>query len=335
MAKKKTASSSPNPVPISSNIPKVLPPSDKQPKKSTARELLQKVFDGLSAFRNLTSRLVLSKEEKVIVENIETFIITQKQEADKPIGFSSVKPQMLEELDICVGHLDFDMKKLSDIAATRKKEQLASIASTNYLFECIFHTDPSNTMKDSFHVKFSPELAIPEATHESPRTGVQHMFHGVADFIPFLVQQSQANDLDARDIKDLLSVEEISGGNLVVIEVKSSQTAFQPPHLAEAMAQAVTASKHTEYKFSSSFSPSVPHPVISGHQRFIMTDSEHWKFCLYQPETRTCYLSPILKTESHGVAAILTVLEEWLWYPKDVISERGLWNLRPIRSQKV
>ncbi|KAL4249581.1 hypothetical protein AB1N83_014336, partial [Pleurotus pulmonarius] len=261
MAKKKTASSSPNPVPTSSNIPKVLPPSDKQPKKSTARELLQKAFDGLSAFRNLTSRLVLSKEEKVIVENIETFIITQKQEADKPIGFSSVKPQMLEELDICVGHLDFDMKKLSDIATTRKvserftldrdyvrcaglstKEQLASIASTNYLFECIFHTDPSNTVKDSFHVKFSPELAIPEATHESPRTGVQYTFHGVADFIPFLVQQSQANDLDARDIKDLLSVEEISGGNLVVIEVKSSQTAFQPPHLAEAMAQAVTAS---------------------------------------------------------------------------------------------
>ena len=88
MAKKKTASSSPNPVPTSSNIPEVPPALDKQPKKSTARELLQKAFDGLSAFRNLTSRLVLSKEEKVVVENIETFIITQKQEADKVCPYS-------------------------------------------------------------------------------------------------------------------------------------------------------------------------------------------------------------------------------------------------------
>lgn len=78
------------------------------------------------------------------------------------------------------------------------------------------------------------------------------------------------------------------------------------------MAQAVTASEHTEYEFGSSFSPSVSHLVIRGQQRFIMTDSEHWKFCLYKPGTRTCYLSPILKAETHGAAAILTVLEEWV-----------------------
>ncbi|KAG9225574.1 hypothetical protein PLEOSDRAFT_1109778 [Pleurotus ostreatus PC15] len=242
---------------------------------------------------------------------------------------------MLDELDICVGHLDFDMEKLLDIAATRHvserfkldqtyvrsaglstKEQLASIASANYLFESIFHTDSSNILKNSFDVKISPELTIPEGIHKSPKTGVQYTFHGVADFVTFLVQQTE--DLDARDIKDLLSVEAISGGNLVVVEIKSSQTAFHAPHLAEAMAQAVTASQHTREQ-----------------QRFIMTDSEHWKFCLYQPETRTCYLSPILKAETHGAAAILTVLEEWVWYSNDTNSRKELWKLRLNRRQKV
>ncbi|KDQ22686.1 hypothetical protein PLEOSDRAFT_1109786 [Pleurotus ostreatus PC15] len=274
MVKKKAASSGSKPTSAPSNTPQA--PSDEQPKKSMARELLQRAFDGLSAFRNLTSRLVLSTEEKT----------------RPPIGFSSVKPHMLDELDICVGHLDFDMEKLLDIAATRHvserfkldqtyvrsaglsmKEQLASIASANYLFESIFHMDSSNILKNSFNVKILPELTIPEGIHKSPKTGVQYTFHGVADFVTFLVQQTE--DLDARDIKDLLS------------------------------------------------------------QQFIMTDSEHWKFCLYQPETRTCYLLPILKAETHGAAAILTVLEEWVWYSNNTNSRKELWKVRLNRRQKV
>ncbi|KDQ23003.1 hypothetical protein PLEOSDRAFT_1109779 [Pleurotus ostreatus PC15] len=81
MVKKKAASSGSKPTSAPSNTPQA--PSDEQPKKSMARELLQKAFDGLSAFRNLTSRLVLSTEEKVVVENIEMFILTQKLAADK------------------------------------------------------------------------------------------------------------------------------------------------------------------------------------------------------------------------------------------------------------
>ncbi|KAJ8689007.1 hypothetical protein PTI98_013073 [Pleurotus ostreatus] len=193
-----------------------------------------------------------------------------------------------------------------------QKEQLASIASANYLFKSIFHTDLSNILKNSFDVKISPELTIPEGIHKSPKTGVQYTFHGVADFVTFLVQQTE--DLDARDIKDLLSVEAISGGNLVVVEIKSSQTAFHAPHLAEAMAQAVMASQHTRSELGSSYSS---------------------KFCLYQPETRTCYLSPILKAETHGAAAILTVLEEWVWYSNNMNSRKELWKLRLNRRQKV
>lgn len=83
MAKKKIISLSSKPAQPSSNTPQVPPALDEQPKKSTARELLEKAFNRLPAFRRLASRLGISEEEEEIVKDIETYIVAQKDEADK------------------------------------------------------------------------------------------------------------------------------------------------------------------------------------------------------------------------------------------------------------
>lgn len=93
--------------------------------------------------------------------------------------------------------------------------------------------------------KFSPELTIPEGLHKNPVTGIEYTFHGAADYVTWLV--NKITRVDATQVKDLVAVKGYSGRNLAVIEVKSPLTAFSDQHFAEAMAQAITASHHTEY----------------------------------------------------------------------------------------
>ncbi|KAJ8689010.1 hypothetical protein PTI98_013076 [Pleurotus ostreatus] len=90
---------------------------------------------------------------------------------------------------------------------------------------------------------------------------------------------------------DLVAVKGYSGRNLVVVE-------------------AVTASLHTK-----------------GDQRFIMTDSKRWKFCVYQRETGKCYVSSILDASDDGAEIVVTALDEWLWFADHVRSPQGLWKL--------
>ncbi|KAF9495539.1 hypothetical protein BDN71DRAFT_1447448 [Pleurotus eryngii] len=330
MAKKKTVSSISKPSQASNNTPQVPSALDEQPKKSTARELLEKAFNRLPAFRKLATRLGISDEEEDIVKDIETYIVAQKDEADKPIGFSSANISMLEELNIRPARFDFDAEKLKEVAKGRAvserftldlsfmrhgglsaKEQLASIATVNYLFESMYNAPGIDLSR--LCAKFSPELKFPAGTQANSNTGAAYTFHGAADYVLFLVNNSV--NLDDRDISDLKAALSLCAKRLVVVEVKSFETVFKPQHIAEAVAQAVTASYHSKW-----------------NQRFIMTDSTQWKFCLYRWEERTYYLSETLTVAKHGEEAILTVLDEWVWNADNSDSPLDLWPFKPVEE---
>ncbi|KAJ8689005.1 hypothetical protein PTI98_013071 [Pleurotus ostreatus] len=217
---------------------------------------------------------------------------------------------MLEELNIRPARFDFDAEKLKEVAKGRAvserfkldlsfiqhgglsvKEQLASIATINYLFESMYNAP--GTDLSILRAKFSPELRFPAGTHKNSST--VYTFHGAADYVLFLVNKYV--NLDNRDINDLKAALRLCGNRLLIVEVKSFETVFKPQHIAEAVAQAVTASGHSKW-----------------NQRFIMTDSTQWKFCVYRVEERTYYLSETLTVAKHGEEAILTVLDEWIQF---------------------
>ncbi|KAF4565575.1 hypothetical protein EYR40_002357 [Pleurotus pulmonarius] len=238
---------------------------------------------------------------------------------------------MLEELDIRAARFDFDAEKLKQVAKGRKvsqrftldlsytqdgglsaKEQLASIATVNYLFESMYNA-PANIKVNHLRAKFSPELKFPARSEVNPNTGAAYTFHGAADYVLFLVNKSI--NLDNRDISDLKVALSLCENKLLVVEVKNFETVFKPQHIAEAVAQAVTASRHSKW-----------------NQRFIMTDSTQWKFCLYKRKERTYYLSETLTVAKHGEEAILTVLDEWVWNADIADSPLKLWPFTPVEE---
>ncbi|KAJ8689084.1 hypothetical protein PTI98_013147 [Pleurotus ostreatus] len=323
---RKTASSS-NPQPTST------PVAGEKPKKLTARELLLKAFDALPVLDNLRAKASGSKDAEMLAY-IERYITTQK-EADK-FGFSSVKGPMLEELGIRQAEFNFDLETLQTIASSRgisvrfdedlrylkmsglsTKEQLSSIMTVNYLLESMYNAPPgSEDVDEPRYPKISPELAIPPGTHVNKDNGMQYTFHGAADYLVFLVDKDCI--LQGVDIDTLLKLKRYSNGSLVIVEVKNPANVFTPGHIAEAVAQVATASLHT-----------------GQDHRFIMTDSQEWRFCIYRQEEKIYYMSHSLSVLTHGNKAILTALDEWVWDANLVNSPHQLWNYRTTSKDQV
>ncbi|KAF7416182.1 hypothetical protein PC9H_002445 [Pleurotus ostreatus] len=165
---------------------------------------------------------------------------------------------MLEELNIRPARFDFDAEKLKEVAKGRAvserfkldlsftrhgglsaKEQLASIATVNYLFDSMYNAPGIDL--STLRAKFSSELKFPAGTQANSNTGAAYTFHGAADYVLFLVNNSV--NLDDRDISDLKAALSLCAKRLVVVEVKSFETVFKPQHIAEAVAQAIIPSR--------------------------------------------------------------------------------------------